>query len=393
MPSYRCVVAPFAALFCSAVILLRQSHNLVGNTVILRGPAHVETDALASNSYNTSLNNNSKPHDINNTTKRNGIVILGMHRSGTSMLSGLLVEGCGYQVGSPLIQPGPANQKGFYELVSVVYQNDYFMEEQNVDWHRNVLHFDAHVALRQLHDEKVNFKYGKRALDFYNDENNTPWLQKDPRMYVQCVCISNGFAFLVASLKTFVSYTRRCITLPTWLHLLDSEPAIVFTYRHPLQVAQSLYERNDMELKNGLRLWIMYNMRAIQNSRGHCRVVTSNTALLLNPFKEVTRIRNELTSKCGVLEPPATLTQEVVNEFVDPTLQQHDKKKKKSMRDEEDGQIIAKHNDGTCIVYDYKSQHDTTSQEYHVEMLMYREAMRIYCDLESGKAYEANYEW
>jgi hypothetical protein len=35
--------------------------------------------------------------------KRTGFVVLGMHRSGTSMLSGLLVTGMGYETGGPLL--------------------------------------------------------------------------------------------------------------------------------------------------------------------------------------------------------------------------------------------------------------------------------------------------
>ena len=35
--------------------------------------------------------------------KKPGFIVLGMHRSGTSMLSGLLVKGFGYETGGPLI--------------------------------------------------------------------------------------------------------------------------------------------------------------------------------------------------------------------------------------------------------------------------------------------------
>eukprot|EP00957_Ditylum_brightwellii_P143923 10966947-Ditylum_brightwellii.AAC.1 len=58
-----------------------------------------------------------------------------------------------------------------------------------------------------------------------------------------------------------------CIALRTWVELLDVEPAIVFTYRHPLEVAMSLQKRNrGFHAERGLRLWIVYNMRAIENS-------------------------------------------------------------------------------------------------------------------------------
>ena len=46
-------------------------------------------------------NNNVVTSDIIGKTP--GFVVLGMHRSGTSMLSGLLVKGFGYETGGPLI--------------------------------------------------------------------------------------------------------------------------------------------------------------------------------------------------------------------------------------------------------------------------------------------------
>ena len=54
---------------------------------------------------------NNKDANGNNNNKRPGFIVLGMHRSGTSMLSGLLVEGFGYETGGPLIMPNFDNEK------------------------------------------------------------------------------------------------------------------------------------------------------------------------------------------------------------------------------------------------------------------------------------------
>ena len=45
--------------------------------------------------------------------KKPGFVVLGMHRSGTSMLSGLLVKGFGYETGGPLIGAAVSDWKTF----------------------------------------------------------------------------------------------------------------------------------------------------------------------------------------------------------------------------------------------------------------------------------------
>ncbi|KAL7536042.1 hypothetical protein ACHAWF_005350, partial [Thalassiosira exigua] len=138
-----------------------------------------------------------------------GFVVLGMHRSGTSMLSGLLVKGFGYETGGPLIGASFDNEKGFYERIDVVLQNDEFMGAQNSGWSWNPMDFDPDLALLHKRQGKVTFKEGEKSLRFLNNRQKTlAYLQKDPRM---------------------------CIVLPTWLRLLDEKPAVVCTYRHPLE--------------------------------------------------------------------------------------------------------------------------------------------------------------
>lgn len=306
-------------------------------------------------SYQNDTNKANSPQTV-----RNGVVVLGMHRSGTSMLSGLLVEGCGYHVGKPLIQAAPANPKGFFELLPVVLQNDVFMKKQKVGWHFGVLDYDNDKALHHYKTGQVDFQRGKNALKILNNPKYAPYLQKDPRM---------------------------CITLPTWLPLLHNEPAVVLTYRHPLEVSMSLRKREgNFGLERGLRLWMSYNMRAIQNSQGLCRVLTSNNAILSNPLLEVQRISEELTTKCGVQRPPRRLTLDVVNEFVDLELQRQKKKREEQVMK----RVVADY-DG-CKVYEYESTYKDGPRR-EKEMATYKAAMKIYCDLESGKAYEINYEW
>jgi len=296
--------------------------------------------------------------------KSPGFVVLGMHRSGTSMLSGLLVTACGYNVGGPLIGAAFDNERGFYERIDVVLQNDAFMWGQQVSWSAGVREYDAEKALKHKENGKVQFKEGERALKFLNDPSNAPWLQKDPRM---------------------------CITLKTWLKLLDQEPAVVFTYRHPMEVAMSLNKREkNFGIERGLRLWIVYNMRAVQNSQDLCRVLSSNDAILADPLTEVQRISDELTSKCGVPAPPNRVTQEEVDKFVDPALQ-HNKKKREKEEAASERKLIAEY-DG-CKVFDYEDDPNDLSPKRARELEMYKKAMKVYCDFQSGKAYEPDYEW
>lgn len=295
--------------------------------------------------------------------KSPGFVVLGMHRSGTSMLSGLLVTACGYNVGGPLIGAASDNERGFFERIDVVLQNDAFMWDQKISWSAGVIDYDADKAFKHKEKNKVKFKEGEQALKFLNDPSKAPWLQKDPRM---------------------------CITLKTWLKLLDKEPAVVFTYRHPMEVAMSLNKREkNFGIDHGLRLWIVYNMRAVQNSQGLCRVLSSNEAILSDPLTEVQRISDELTSKCGVPSPPNRVTQEEVDKFVDPNLQHN--KKKREEEEASERKVLAEY-DG-CKVLDYEDDPNDLSPKRIRELDLYMKAMKMYCDFQSGKAYEPDYEW
>jgi len=279
------------------------------------------------------------------------------------MLSGLLVDGFGYKTGGPLIQPSFDNERGFFELLPAVLQNDEFMYNQHVNWAANVGNYDYKHALEETKKGNIPTEKLLKALGVLNDPNNIPWLQKDPRM---------------------------CITLQTWLPYLDSKPAVIFTYRHPLDVAMSLHKREaGFTILRGLRLWISYNKAAIRNSADLCRVFSSNNAVFSDPLGETKRIVDELTNTCGVPPSPKEITQEIVDGFVDPSLQ-HNKRQVDIKNNQRN--VLETH--GDCEIRDYDSLLDPRDKNMREkEMTMYLIAMRIYCDFETGAAYESDYEW
>jgi len=296
----------------------------------------------------------------NDKIKPDGFMVLGMHRSGTSMLTGLLNLAAGYAVGG-YKHHGLDNVKGYFEHLEIQHQNDKWMRQQGIAWNTNVLDFDSEQALRDRESGAVEFDKGENALKFYRNPENTPWVQKEPRM---------------------------CVTLPAWLELLDKPPAIVFTYRHPLEVAMSLYKRGKkIHLTRGLHMWIAYNMLALQNSRGLCIVRTKNIDVLADALTEIQRISDELTDKCGVPAPAHRVLKEEVDKFIDPDLQHYHATENK------DKEVVAEFNGGTCFAYEYKSQRKRGTLKFNEEREMYLKAMTMYCDLESGKAYEDDYVW
>jgi hypothetical protein len=211
------------------------------------------------------------------TAIRPGVIILGMHRSGTSVIGGLANK-MGLNTGGPLIAPAEDNKKGFFERIDVVLQNDELMKHQSVHYAWHTAKYDALKGLQDvlMHRGEI-FREGERGLNFLNNAANYPWMLKDPRL---------------------------CITLRTWLPLLNFIPAVLFTYRHPFDVALSMHKRTteNFKISKVLKMWYVYNKRAIEQSNDLCRVVSTHRLMMTQPNVELKRIYEEL-HECGVAVP------------------------------------------------------------------------------------------
>ena len=157
------------------------------------------------------------------TQERKNLVILGMHRSGTSMISGALVR-CGLYAGiqDELLSAGVDNPRGFWERLDVVELNEKLLSAVNSSWFQPAPVAKQEVAeIRQLIESL---------------SSRSPWLLKDPRLI---------FAW------------------PAWASALKTA-AKLFVYRAPLPVAASLRARHGFPLEYGLDLWELYNRQAMQ---------------------------------------------------------------------------------------------------------------------------------
>jgi hypothetical protein len=195
-----------------------------------------------------------------------GIIVLGMHRSGTSLLSGLLAQIFNLRIPGEQVRAEnypEQNAKGFFEPFDVVRQNDEWLQMMNMSWDNlgpllmsSSTNVDSETIFSARYPGQLGWN-GISAIQELNNIENAPWLIKDPRL---------------------------CITLQKWLpHLDGSRPAIIFTYRNPIHVAKSLSmrKRNPVSLERGIELWIAYNREAIHNSNNLCRIVTRQVMLLV----------------------------------------------------------------------------------------------------------------
>lgn len=342
--------------FQQEISVLSMKNEILQKSLVEKDRAHKEkqepnnkskdTDAL--NKETVALPSASSPKD---TADRPGVVILGMHRSGTSLIGGL-VNKMGLKTGGPLIQAAEDNEKGFFERIDVVLQNDYLMNKQGIAYSYHTNKFNHLQGLKDiLTDTGKLFNEGRRGLKFLNDKQNYPWMLKDPRL---------------------------CVTLRMWLPLLNFIPAILFTYRHPLDVALSMNKRETehFRVNKGLRLWYVYNRMAIQQSNDLCRVITSHRKVMQQPKVEFDRIYQELHG-CGV-QVPRKLTDQEISSFIDIKLQ-HGRTTLKDKSCEEDLNQIRPPSSWP------------TDDESHI--VLYREVMRAYCAMESGAAFRSDFKW
>ena len=177
------------------------------------------------------------------------------------------------------------------------------------------------------------------------------------------------------------------ITLPTWLEVLKEKPVVLFTHRHPVDVARSLRTRNPNIISNqGLMYSIGYNQNSIQNAihAGLCLVQTSYNNIMNDSFNEVQRVVAELQMKCNVTPtiPISNISSTVIDGFMDHSLR-HDLEKPKGLKDKE------------CELDDWglKSYKEANLVDTNQHNGIFFTAMKIYCDIENGQAFRKDYEW
>ena len=153
--------------------------------------------------------------------------VLGMHRSGTSCLTGSLQQR-GLHLGT-VYESRPHNRKGNRENQRVMDLNDAVLQASGGRWDRppETLRWDdAHASQRDA-----------ILATLQAGADGGQWGFKDP---------------------------RTLLTLPFWMQGLPGGARFVGTFRHPASVVRSLRARDPgMPVAAGLSLWSAYNRRLL----------------------------------------------------------------------------------------------------------------------------------
>jgi hypothetical protein len=200
---------------------------------------------------------------MTNCPKENQVfVVLGMHRSGTSVISRSLIV-LGVQLGTNLMPPQADNPKGFWEDRDVVAINDELLVHFGSAWDNPYTPWQNMLFTTN--------PYHSRMVSIVTDrlkKHGGVWGVKDPRM---------------------------CRLLRFWMPVFKSchcKVNILISLRNPNSIAESLQKRDHMSLDTSNILWLQHTVYPVLNTRNCPRLVIDYDMLINDPEKQMRRMAN-----------------------------------------------------------------------------------------------------
>jgi hypothetical protein len=202
------------------------------------------------------------PKSLQKTKKKKLIVVLGMHRSGTSVLASSL-RVMNVDLGSNLM-PGikGVNDKGFWEDMDIYHLNEQMLATLSNAWHYLLPISSSDVV-------KLNEAgFREQALRVLGEKFTKidTFGFKDPRL---------------------------CKLLPFWKQIfsqLDLDVNYIIALRHPLSVAQSLEKRDGFPIYKSLFLWLDHTVSGLEQTKNEQRILVDYDLLMENPEESIYQI-------------------------------------------------------------------------------------------------------
>ena len=221
----------------------------------------------------------------------NAVVVLGMHRSGTSALTRVL-NLLGVELGASLMAAAAGNETGFWEHQGVVDIHATLLHDLGMTWDDPRRLPDEYLATEAVRVART------ALIDMLRDEfgEQPLWGVKDPRM---------------------------CRFLPLWGEVFDSldvTPGYVLLLRHPLEIVRSLQQRDHMTQSRGLLLWLRHMLEAEAASRGAPRVFLRYGDLMADWKPVAARVADEL--KIG-LDLDSADAVDAIKGFIRPSMRHY----------------------------------------------------------------------
>ena len=194
-----------------------------------------------------------------------GVLVLGMHRSGTSALTRVLnLLGCALP--EALVGPSEGNELGHWESASAVVLNDEILASAGSNWN----------------------DWGPINADWRASGVRGQMVERATEVIREHKALGPLFA---------LKDSRLCRLADLWLDAADSagvDTRVVLMLRHPGEVSASLESRDLMAPGYGQLLWLRHTLDAEHLSRGRKRVVCRFDRLLTDWQDTIDRVRQSL---------------------------------------------------------------------------------------------------
>ena len=236
---------------------------------------------------------------MSNSNKRICILILGMHRSGTSALTRVLSI-AGATLPKNLIGKGKGNESGHWESSRIIEYNDNLLTEFDSCWHDWRTLDLGRVSVKRRN--QIKLEIANLISEEYN--SSSLLILKDPR-----IC---RFASIYMEALNDAGIDTR----------------IVMTVRNPIEVIESLHARNmgqsqhlwtdpPMTRAKASLLWLRHYLDAEYYSRDKIRAITSFDSL----FASWQTMLKEVSTSLGIVWPKKeTEISRQINQFLKPDL-------------------------------------------------------------------------
>jgi hypothetical protein len=205
---------------------------------------------------------------------RQAIIVLGMHRSGTSAFAGAFGH-AGLQLPATALPEQPDNPRGFHEPARLLPINDRALALCGTHWY----------GIEPIGEER----FEGQAADILVAQISAALAAEFP-----------GQQALV------LKDPRLCRLMPLWRRALVASsmaPRMVIPLRDPFEVAQSLKTRNGFPVEFGLALWLRHILDAERGSRGERRRFVRYQDLIDAPAETVERTGSALVDGWSPMTP------------------------------------------------------------------------------------------
>ena len=201
-----------------------------------------------------------------------GIIVLGMHRGGTSLTADVVRRWGAYEGEKELLLNGDdENPQGYWEYRPLIQLNEELLGSVRAKWFTPPGDAEIEVLERKARDPRY-MDAASGLLDSMQ-KNGRPWFWKDPRL---------------------------AVLLPFWKNVWTNV-IYVIPIRHPLDIALSLRKRNAYPVSASLLIWQRYMLGILKETEAlTCKIFVEYERLVADPRAQCERLNQFLCRQTGI---------------------------------------------------------------------------------------------